>query len=178
MQRKKKEIGLLEILLISSSFIFIPFIILVNLFLKNKQSFLNVNFVNATAVSMGFIFLVFIIIQLVTRRSYLTKIFSCHCNEERSFKLSHKYFGICSRCFGILIGILMTSLITIFNFNYLWLLLGMPFLIIDGLVQLKSSYESTNIKRLITGILFGPSLVILFAYYNYFIIKILFIIFK
>ena len=28
-------------------------------------------------------------------------------------------------------------------------------LVFDGMLQLKTSYESTNIKRLITGILFG-----------------------
>ena len=32
----------------------------------------------------------------------------------------------------------------------------------DGLIQLKTSYESTNIRRLVTGILFGYSLIVLF----------------
>lgn len=45
-----------------------------------------------------------------------------------------------------------------------WLLalLLLP-LVVDGAVQKLSSYESTNIRRLITGILFGYGLVGLFA---------------
>jgi len=36
-------------------------------------------------------------------------------------------------------------------------------MIIDGLVQRLTSYESNNIKRVITGFLFGYGLVVLFV---------------
>ena len=36
-------------------------------------------------------------------------------------------------------------------------------MIADGIVQMLSSYESTNLRRLITGILFGYALFALFA---------------
>ena len=35
-------------------------------------------------------------------------------------------------------------------------------MIIDGLIQLKTNYESTNIKRFLTGVLFGYGLVSIF----------------
>lgn len=46
--------------------------------------------------------------------------------------------------------------------TWLLALLLLP-LVVDGAVQKLSSYESTNIRRLITGILFGYGLVGLFA---------------
>lgn len=36
----------------------------------------------------------------------------------------------------------------------------------DGFIQLKTSYESTNFRRLITGFLFGYSLFALFAFFT------------
>lgn len=35
-------------------------------------------------------------------------------------------------------------------------------LCVDGLVQLKTSYESTNVKRVVTGFFFGYGLFMLF----------------
>lgn len=39
-------------------------------------------------------------------------------------------------------------------------------LIIDGGVQRLTSYESTNLRRLFTGILFGIALIFLFIYFH------------
>lgn len=40
-----------------------------------------------------------------------------------------------------------------------WLMLGMMLpMLADGFLQLLTAYESTNIRRLLTGILFGYSL--------------------
>lgn len=61
-------------------------------------------------------------------------------------------------------GIIL-SLFSCFFFRLpAWLsaLLMLP-LCVDGLVQLKTSYESTNIKRLVTGICFGYGAFMLFA---------------
>ncbi len=42
----------------------------------------------------------------------------------------------------------------------LWLtLVLMAPMVIDGMVQLKTAYESTNLRRLVTGLLFGWGLV-------------------
>ena len=39
-------------------------------------------------------------------------------------------------------------------------------LIVDGSVQKLTSYESGNIRRLITGILFGMALIFTFVYFH------------
>lgn len=36
-------------------------------------------------------------------------------------------------------------------------------MIVDGIIQLKTAYESTNLRRLVTGFLFGYALFALFA---------------
>ncbi len=45
-------------------------------------------------------------------------------------------------------------------------------LIIDGMLQRLTSYESRNIRRLITGIMFGIALIFAFLYFHQFCIYI------
>ena len=48
-----------------------------------------------------------------------------------------------------------------------WLVLAlMAPMVADGFIQLKTRYESTNIRRLLTGIPFGYSLVALFVLFS------------
>ncbi|MBM6723279.1 DUF2085 domain-containing protein [Pseudoflavonifractor phocaeensis] len=91
---------------------------------------------------------------------WLPIIFGCHCLDDRSFYWNGKKFPICARCTGILIGSL-TAFIT-------YILACCPisvctFLIIplvaDGFRQQFTDYESTNIRRLVTGLFFGFGLV-------------------
>lgn len=99
---------------------------------------------------------------------YLPIIFGCHTRSDRSFYINNKKFPICARCTGELIGILFSPLLFIF-FKldiFINLLLMLP-LILDGFIQLLTKYESNNLKRLVTGILFG------FALTNLFIISII-----
>ena len=58
---------------------------------------------------------------------------------------------------GELIAIIMVDDNIIFPFRYNLLLL-MP-MIMDGSIQLITSYESNNIKRIISGFLFGFGIV-------------------
>ena len=44
----------------------------------------------------------------------------------------------------------------------LWCILLMIPLVTDGTIQLRTSYDSTNIRRVLTGIPFGYSLLSLF----------------
>lgn len=49
------------------------------------------------------------------------------------------------------------------------LLLMLP-LVLDGVIQLKTAYESTNLRRFLTGVLFGYaliSLLVIFAVTGY-----------
>ncbi|MGL5549893.1 MAG: DUF2085 domain-containing protein [Culicoidibacterales bacterium] len=86
--------------------------------------------------------------------------FGCHCRSERSFHWQQRQFPICARCTGELVG--MIAAIGLFFVVDLGigvnLLLMLP-MIVDGFVQLLTRYESTNWRRLITGILFGYGLV-------------------
>ncbi len=85
---------------------------------------------------------------------------ACHRLPERSIKCFglEKYF--CSRCLGILFGGI-TGLVFIslnFHISILYAIILVLPLIVDGLTQAAGMRESTNLLRLITGILFGFSL--------------------
>lgn len=84
---------------------------------------------------------------------------SCHQMPEWSFFFHGYQFPLCARCTGILIGYIAGLIFgIIFNLPWEVIFLVVP-LAVDGTVQLKTSYESTNLKRLITGILYGFDLV-------------------
>lgn len=88
---------------------------------------------------------------------FLQILFGCHARPERSFFFRGKQFPICARCTGELIGILAgIPTAIIFGFPKLpYVFLMMVPLLVDGFLQLLTSYESGNLRRLFTGILFG-----------------------
>lgn len=83
--------------------------------------------------------------------------------DSRSFHYKGRRFPICARCTGELAGILFALA------TFPWfrpqlpavLLLVVPMLL-DGGLQMLTPYESGNIRRLLTGALFGYALVCLF----------------
>ncbi len=99
---------------------------------------------------------------------FLRLFFGCHARPDRSFYFRGKQFPICARCTGELVGMILCIPTLIFwgcpSFGIV-LLLMVP-LIIDGSVQKLTSYESGNIRRLITGILFGMALIFTFVYFH------------
>ena len=86
---------------------------------------------------------------------WLPIIFGCHCRADRSFFFRGTQFPICARCTGMGIGFLIAAVSLWFYRPSFWLtiLLMIP-MIIDGVLQLKTSYESNNLRRFFTGILF------------------------
>ena len=88
---------------------------------------------------------------------WLPIVFGCHCRPDRSFRFRNGTpFPICARCTGELAGIL-AALATY------WIIhpsagaaaaLLLPMLA-DGFLQLCTSYESGNLRRLATGGVFG-----------------------
>ena len=95
---------------------------------------------------------------------WLPIIFGCHCKDERSFHYKGRKFPICARCTGELVGMIV-SLISCFFFRLpIWvcILMLVP-LIVDGTIQMFTKYESNNLKRFVTGVLFGYGLLMLFA---------------
>ena len=95
---------------------------------------------------------------------WLPIIFGCHCMDERSFHFHSRKFPICARCTGEFVGIIF-SLFSCFFFRCkvtTSLVLMIP-MILDGFIQLLTSYESINARRFITGFLFGYGIFMLFV---------------
>lgn len=91
---------------------------------------------------------------------WLPRFFGCHCRADRSFFYTwngrrHKA-PICARCTGELAGIFIGIVWCLFSMPdwRVCALLMVP-LVIDGFTQLLTRYESTNFRRVVTGIAFG-----------------------
>lgn len=80
----------------------------------------------------------------------------CHQRPERSFFVKGYQMPVCARCEGELTGILAALIAVWFLRPPYWLMAVMMVpMAADGLIQGLTKYESTNLRRLITGILFG-----------------------
>lgn len=80
----------------------------------------------------------------------------CHQMPERSFFIHGFQFPVCARCTGVLIGYLLALII--FSFYLMpvkWCVLFCGIMLADWLIQFLKIHESTNIRRLISGILGG-----------------------
>lgn len=79
----------------------------------------------------------------------------CHAMPSRSFKIGHYHFPICSRCTGLLVGMVFGMvLLEVLDASLFGFFLMVP-LMVDGISQLKGQRESTNTLRFVTGILFS-----------------------
>jgi uncharacterized membrane protein len=85
----------------------------------------------------------------------------CHQMNDRSFSFKGFQFPICARCTGLLLGQITGFILSFFFLKCdIRLLLCLAvfstlFLGVDGIGQLKKLWLSTNIRRLITGVLCG-----------------------
>ena len=85
----------------------------------------------------------------------------CHQMHERSFSIFGFQFPVCARCTGLGIGQLSGFIISFALFNYDILFLFIPAIIsvsllaLDGVGQYYKKWESTNSRRLITGLMCG-----------------------
>lgn len=84
----------------------------------------------------------------------------CHQLPERSFFAGKRKFPLCARCTGILAGGVGTALTLLTAApltppSILIATLLLAPLIVDGTTQLFTRYESTNLRRFITGVLFS-----------------------
>ena len=95
---------------------------------------------------------------------WLPIFFGCHCRKERSFHFRGIQFPICARCTGELVGMILFFCLCAWYIPNLGLtvLLMIP-LLIDGFLQFLTSYESTNSRRFVTGLLFGYACACLFV---------------
>lgn len=86
----------------------------------------------------------------------LGKIAGCHQRADRSFFVKGKQFPVCARCTGVLIGYCIGSVLFCFYRFPVWLnILFCAIMFVDWLIQSIGWKESTNIRRLITGIICG-----------------------
>lgn len=96
-------------------------------------------------------------------KTILKYMFLCHRIPERSFFIKGYQFPVCARCTGILIGYIIGIIYIIFcnKLGYILELILMLPILIDGIGQYRGYFVSTNIRRLITGILAGISAICL-----------------
>lgn len=89
----------------------------------------------------------------------------CHQLHYRCPTILGYQFFICYRCLGMYLGFILGIIAYIIYpfLNWYIILLVAP-LIIDGVIQLRSSYESTHTKRIITGLCFGTSFIYTLVY--------------
>lgn len=161
--KKPSKISILIILLV---LMILPNLLIINEALKS--SIKEVDFIKIVSILYTVSFFCILIIQLISKKNYYGFVFSCHNKKERSCKLSYKYLHICSRCTGILIGIILSPLILLFKIKYTYLLILLIPLVIDGSLQHFTKYQSNNLKRLITGLMFGVGFIIMMSYYNFY----------
>lgn len=89
---------------------------------------------------------------------WCSKYWGCHQMPERSFFLKGYQLPVCARCTGMMIGEVIAVVLAFFFLPPLPLCCVMLVpLAVDGIVQYKTAYVSTNLRRVITGLLFGYS---------------------
>lgn len=80
----------------------------------------------------------------------------CHQRADRSFFYKGYQFPVCARCTGVLLGYIATPFIYLsFGFNYVTCLISCLIMLLDWGVQYIRIKESTNIRRIVTGVLGG-----------------------
>ena len=93
----------------------------------------------------------------------LGKSSGCHQISERSFFIRGKQFPICARCTGVLIGKFMAYILFfLYTLPPKFYIMGCTVMFIDWFIQYIGLFTSTNLRRLITGIIGGYSLTTLF----------------
>ena len=84
----------------------------------------------------------------------------CHQRAERSFFYHKHQFPVCARCTGVLIGYAVGIWLSfIFPITYRFCVLCCVIMFFDWTLQRLHLKESTNFRRLITGIFGGIGLV-------------------
>jgi len=87
------------------------------------------------------------------------RISGCHQLPQRSFFFRARQFPVCARCTGVFFGnTLAILMISFFAPHWLWLIFGANIMFVDWFIQRIGLLESSNTRRLITGIIGGYSL--------------------
>lgn len=80
----------------------------------------------------------------------------CHQMAERSFSCRGYQFPVCARCTGVIISALVAlPLFFFYKLNLVMACFMSLVMLLDWLVQYLKIKESTNMRRLITGLIGG-----------------------
>ncbi len=101
--------------------------------------------------------------QIISQPIYKFFSFICHQIDNRSFHIVAHKFGVCSRCFGVYVGLFAGIIIyPIFRkieenepLPRIWLFLAMIPIGIDWTLGYFNIWENTHLSRLITGAILG-----------------------
>lgn len=103
-------------------------------------------------------------IRLWLRLMKIGKVSGCHQLPQRSFCWHGYQFPICARCTGVLVGnIAAYSTFLLYAMPLQFCLLGCATMFTDWFIQYIGLRESTNIRRLVTGIIIGYALTMLYC---------------
>jgi len=91
-------------------------------------------------------------------------LYGCHQMANRSYFVCNRQLPVCARCLGVLLGSLVAYLLFAFwTPSLLLCLFGSAVMLTDWLIQQLNIRESTNLRRLITGLLGGYALSTMFC---------------
>lgn len=103
----------------------------------------------------------------------------CHQMHGRSFSIYGYQFPVCARCTGLGLGQLLGFIFSFVLLKYDMIIfippaiLSLMILGIDGLGQFHNKWESTNLRRLITGLSCGFFVLLFFNKIIYELFKII-----
>ena len=95
----------------------------------------------------------------------------CNLNCEHGFYIGSFCFPLCTRCFAIILGLLVTVIILLFikikpKIPYIiWGIICIIPCFIDGVLQYLFYIESTNLRRFFLGSLSGVGIGFCFIYF-------------
>ena len=100
------------------------------------------------------------------------RFFGCHQRPERSFFYKNMQFPVCARCTGVIIGQFLAIIFFLLQIrlNFLISILFCAIMFGDWLLQKLNILPSTNIRRLITGLLGGYGYITFWCWIIFFII--------
>jgi len=99
-------------------------------------------------------------------KPFLSQVYStvCHQQHEKTISIVGENIFVCSRCAGIYLGLLLTSIISFFiilkekKFNFL--LLTFAFLLLDVIFSTFKIYNYSKVIALLTGLFLGSALLL------------------
>ena len=96
----------------------------------------------------------------------------CHQMPERSFFIKGFQFPVCARCTGVIISAIIETILFVKKKLPIGICIAMSsVMLLDWGIQYLKIKESTNARRLITGLIGGFGYSTLHLYFYYFIYK-------